>query len=328
MRSRPRTRTGGEGPRFSPQVLAGLTTSIIAVGAVGVLAVIALRGSGGDVVTEDAAPPVEADGPAEDGAMPGDDGVPAPDDGGPAPGDAAPGGGSPDVDDEGAGAGDDAVDDEGTGGADGEDVEPPVTEVDLFSAPSPEEADRFFARVRRMTATITCSTSIGSGWPLDPESLGVAPVTGTIIITNGHVIDECPPRVTVEVGGRRFLGDVTQVDYPSGDGNDLAVVRIDEEVPTFPVSRSWSIGHWVLASGSPSGVSGMLTFGQISNDRDGHIWTDALINKGNSGGPLINSAGRVVGINTWGLLDNTNSATGIGIVQPIDRLCDRLFTCG
>ena len=297
-------------------MLAGLTTSVIAIGAVGVLAVIALRGSGGDVVTEDAAPPVEAAGPADDGATPGDDAVPAPEGGGSAPGDAAPGGATPEVVDEGAES------------RDGGDLEPPVTEVDLFSAPRPEEADRFFARVRQMTATITCSNSVGSGWPFDPESLGVAPVTGTILITNGHVVDDCPPQVTVEIDGRRYLGDVTQVDYPPGDGNDLAVVRIDEEVPTFPVSRSWSIGHWVLASGSPSGISGMLTFGQISNDRDGHIWTDALINKGNSGGPLINSAGRVVGINTWGLLDSTNSATGIGIVQPIDRLCDRLFTCG
>lgn len=309
-------------------MLAGLTTSVIAIGAVGVLAVIALRGSGGDVAAEAPAPPVEADGPAVDDVTPDDGAVPAPEDGGSDPGDAAPGGAPPEVDDVAPGAGGEAVDDEGPGAEDGEDVEPPVTEVDLFSAPSPAEADRFFARVRRMTATITCSRSIGSGWPLDPESLGVAPVTGTILITNGHVIDDCPPRVTVEIGGRRFLGDVTQVDYPPGDGNDLAVVRIDEEVPAFAVSRSWSIGHWVLASGSPSGVSGMLTFGQISNDRDGLIWTDALINKGNSGGPLINSAGRVVGINTWGLLDSTDSATGIGIVQPIDRLCDRLFTCG
>jgi serine protease Do len=72
----------------------------------------------------------------------------------------------------------------------------------------------------------------------------------------------------------------------------------------------------------------MLTFGQISNDRDGQIWTDALINKGNSGGPLINSEGKVIGINTWGLLDSERESTGIGIVQPVERLCDRILTCG
>lgn len=179
-----------------------------------------------------------------------------------------------------------------------------------------------------MTATLTCSSSLGSGWPFDPTTLGAAGVAGTLLVTNGHVIDECGRTVTVEIGGRTYFGTVTDVDFPPGDGNDLAIVQIDETIDTFDVSRSWAIGHWVVASGSPSGIEGMLTFGQISNDRDGMIWTDALINKGNSGGPLINSEGKVIGINTWGLLDSERESTGIGIVQPVERLCDRILTCG
>lgn len=202
--------------------------------------------------------------------------------------------------------------------------------VDLFSGPP--RTDLFIARVRDLTATIRCPGSLGSGWPIDLPSIGAAPAPGTVIVTNGHVISECPRQVSVTFGQRTFRGEVTAVDYDEFDrvdGNDLALVVIEEEIETFSVARSWTVGQWVVASGSPVGVQGTVTFGNISNDRDGLIWTDALINEGNSGGPLINSAGEVVGINTWGLLkgERDDRDTGIGIVQPVDTLCDRLLAC-
>jgi len=277
-------------PELSGQALAAVTTSIIALGAVAVLSVVALR------ATETA-----PSGPS-------------------APADTSQG---PDA------TGNDDLPSVSLATDSPELVEPerlaPATS-DLFSRPP--DAEAFFARVRRITATITCSTSLGSGWPLDPASIGAAGVSGTLLVTNGHVIDGCGRTITVNVGGKTYFGVVTGIDFPSGGDNDLAIVRIDEVIDTFEVSRSWMIGHWVVASGSPSGIEGMLTFGQISNNRDGLIWTDALINRGNSGGPLINSDGKVIGINTWGLLDSEAEATGIGIVQPVERLCERILACG
>lgn len=286
--------TDGAGPSgMSLQTLAGITISVIAVGAVSVLGVLALRSGDAAPQADGRTPPSAVEAPTSQTPRPSP--IPAPT---PAPAPTPVPAPTP---------------------------QPPAGAVDLFSRPP--DAEQFYDRVRSMTATIKCGGGVGSGWPLDPASLGVAPRSGTIIITNGHVIDGCPPRVSVEIGGRSYTGLVTDVDYPSRRDNDLAVVMLDVELETFRVSRTWRIGHWVVASGSPSGIDGMLTFGAISNDREGHIWTDARINKGNSGGPLINSDGLVVGVNTWGLLNSDEEDTGIGIVQPVERLCDRLFQC-
>lgn len=231
--------------------------------------------------------------------------------------------------------GEDEVNDDATAPAAAPPVAPPTDEppagaVDLFSGPP--RTDLFIARVRDLTATVSCPGSLGSGWPIDLSSIGAPAASGTVIVTNGHVIDDCPRQVSVTIGERTYRGEVTAVDYDEfdqADGNDLALVVIEEELETFPVSPSWTVGQWVVASGSPVGIQGTVTFGNISNDRDGLIWTDALINEGNSGGPLINSAGEVIGINTWGLLkgDMDDRDTGIGIVQPVDTLCDRLLAC-
>ena len=290
--------------------LTAVATSVIAIGAVAVLGFLALRGAGGGMTSDGVESPstnVEAPVVNEE------------------PGDSS------------GGAVDDAT-------APSSSLPPPPnppppgdagTSVDLFSRPP--DTDRFIERVRNLTATIRCPISsqfesTGSGWPLDPRDLGAAEVQGTVIITNGHVIDECISAITIEVGGRTFTGRDVRMDFPAQGGNDLAAILIDAEIETFAIARAWVVGQWVVASGSPLNISGMVTFGFISNDIDGLVWTDAQINSGNSGGPLINSAGQVIGINSWGLVepdDRTggSSGTGIGMAQPVDRLCDRLFRC-
>lgn len=272
------------------QAIAGITISVIAVGAVAVLAVLALRNGDATDPTAGASPAPSAPAPAPVAPAP----APAPPPGPPA----------------------DAVTPE----------RPSTGAPDLFSRPS--DAEAAYDRARNLTATIWCGGGVGSGWPLDAASLGADRTGGTKIITNGHVVEGCSV-VEVDIAGRSMAGRVAAIDYPSTDvrDNDLAIVTVDAALETFKVSRTWRVGHWVVASGSPSGVDGMLTFGAISNDQFGLIWTDALINRGNSGGPLINSAGEVVGINTWGMLGSDDEATGIGIVQPVERLCDRLFQC-
>lgn len=204
-----------------------------------------------------------------------------------------------------------------------------IGELDTNSLFDPP-ADRatFIERVRTHSVTIYCETSrtrsTGSGWPFDPASLGApANANGTLIVTNGHVTEGCRS-VTVQQGDRTYTGAVTAIDYPNrGFDNDFAIVTIDARLATLPVRTEFLVGHWVIASGSPSGLAQTITTGIISNDQDDLIWTDAAINPGNSGGPLINSAGQVIGVNTWGLVD----APSIGIAIPVRRLCDRLFDC-
>jgi hypothetical protein len=209
----------------------------------------------------------------------------------------------------------------------------------LFDPPPNRAA--FIERIRSLTVTIYCDVSRGryqgSGWPLDPAALGATGQGGkAVIITNGHVTEGCR-RVEVRQGSRSYMGTVLANDYAgSFRQNDFSVIELDDVtgLTTFEISREFAVGHWAVAVGSPSGVEQTVTIGIVSNDQGGLIWTDAAISPGSSGGPLINSDGQVIGVNTWGLrqvsIDGRELEVppSIGIALPVGRLCDRLFRCG
>jgi S1-C subfamily serine protease len=156
-----------------------------------------------------------------------------------------------------------------------------------------------------------------------------------VIITNGHVTEGCR-NVLVNQDGRTFRGTVLANDY-SGQprANDFSVIELESSVgiEPFPIAKEFAVGHWAVAVGSPSGIEQTVTIGIVSNDQGGLIWTDAATSPGSSGGPLINSAGQVIGVNTWGLRQITldgqvlDVPPNIGIALPVGRLCDRIFSC-
>jgi S1-C subfamily serine protease len=153
----------------------------------------------------------------------------------------------------------------------------------------------------------------GSGVIVDP--------TGAIL-TNEHVVDNAE-KVTVSVPGtkRRFTAEVVGTDRQT----DIALLRIARDTP-FPAAKlgsgdSLRVGQWVLAVGNPYGLDGTVSFGIVSaKGRDlevphllnDFIQTDAMIDRGSSGGPLIDLEGRVVGINSRG------QGRGIGFTIPIE----------
>jgi serine protease Do len=144
------------------------------------------------------------------------------------------------------------------------------------------------------------------------------------ILTNNHMVDEAE-KVSIELAdGRKFTAEVTGTDPDS----DVAVIKIDaSELPYLELADSDAIevGEWVLAIGNPLGLSHTVTAGIVSaKGRSGFglatienfIQTDAAINRGNSGGPLINLDGKVVGINT--AIVGATGNIGIGFAIPID----------
>jgi len=152
---------------------------------------------------------------------------------------------------------------------------------------------------------------IGSGLIYRPDG---------IILTNGHVVRRAKQiRVTL-AGGKVLDAQVVGTDQLT----DLAVLKVDEkDLPTLPLSRDGgvAIGQWVVAVGSPFGLSGSVTVGVVSGvgrkdmgfqRYEQFIQTDAAINEGNSGGPLLDLSGRVVGINTAIVA----GGTGVGFAIP------------
>ncbi len=154
----------------------------------------------------------------------------------------------------------------------------------------------------------------GSGFIIDRSGL---------ILTNFHVIDGAD-RITITLAdGRTFLGDVLGADPDI----DVALLRIDGGggLPAAPLGNSddLRVGEWVCAIGNPLGYEHSVTVGVVSfigrklfdQSLDDYIQTDAAINFGNSGGPLISSRGEVIGINSA----ISSRASSIGFAVPINQ---------
>ncbi|PTW51267.1 MULTISPECIES: Do family serine endopeptidase [Rhodovulum] len=144
------------------------------------------------------------------------------------------------------------------------------------------------------------------------------------IVTNAHVVDGADSVTVTLSDGRSFDGKVLGADTAS----DIALVSIDgQNLPhvDFGSSDALKVGQPVVAMGNPFGLGQTVTSGIVSalgrdinsGPFDNFIQTDAAINKGNSGGPLFNEEGEVVGINT-AILSPTGGSVGIGFAVPSD----------
>lgn len=168
----------------------------------------------------------------------------------------------------------------------------------------------------------------GSGFIVSPDG---------VILTNAHVVQGAD-EVTVKLADRReFRAKVLGSDPRT----DVAVLKIDAKgLPTVPLgnARSLQTGEWVLAIGSPFGLESTVTAGVVSatgrslgNDSQVQfIQTDVAVNPGNSGGPLLNTRGEVVGINSQ-IYSQTGGYQGLSFAIPIDvaaRIKDQIVATG
>ena len=174
----------------------------------------------------------------------------------------------------------------------------------------PQEADR----------------GVGSGFIIESNGL---------ILTNAHVVEGATTIYVTLTDKREFKAKLLGMDKRT----DVAVVKIDaRDLPKLPLGDSSRVrvGEWVLAIGSPFGLANTVTAGIVSaKSRDTgdylpFIQTDVAVNPGNSGGPLLNTAGQVIGINSQ-IFSRSGGYMGISFAIPIDeamRVADQLRTNG
>lgn len=156
--------------------------------------------------------------------------------------------------------------------------------------------------------------SLGSGFVIDPEGY---------IVTNNHVIDKADEIVVGFSDGTSLKAELIGTDPKT----DIALLKVVPAEPLvfvpFGDSDRARVGEWVMAIGNPLGLGGSVSVGIISarnrdidsGPYDDFIQTDAAINKGNSGGPLFNMDGEVVGVNT-AIFSQTGGSIGIGFSVP------------
>lgn len=159
-------------------------------------------------------------------------------------------------------------------------------------------------------------TSLGSGFIIDAQGH---------VVTNNHVIDQASEITVVLSDNTRLPAKVIGHDPQT----DLALLKVNSSKPLpfvkFGSSDVLRVGDWVIAVGNPFGLGGSVSAGIVSargrninaGPFDDFIQTDAAINRGNSGGPLFNAAGEVVGINS-AIFSPTGGSVGIGFAVPSD----------
>lgn len=157
-------------------------------------------------------------------------------------------------------------------------------------------------------------TSLGSGFVIDAKGY---------VITNNHVIDSADEIMVIFSDNSKYKATIVGRDKKT----DLALLKIDakKDLPfvTMGDSDTMRVGDWVIAIGNPFGLGGSVTQGIISARQrsinagpfDDFLQTDAPINRGNSGGPLFNTKGEVIGINT-AIFSPSGGSIGIGFAIP------------
>ncbi len=171
--------------------------------------------------------------------------------------------------------------------------------------------------------------SLGSGFVISPDG---------IIVTNNHVIEGADEIEATFANGETLRARLLGRDSDT----DLAVLQVDYADPLpyvdFADSDAAEVGDWVIAIGNPFGFGGSVSQGIISavgrdiqaGRYDDFIQTDAAINRGNSGGPLFNLGGEVLGVNT-AIISPTGGSVGIGFSIPANlasRIVDQILEYG
>ena len=172
------------------------------------------------------------------------------------------------------------------------------------------------------------ATSLGSGFIIKKDG---------VVVTNNHVIANADD-IIVRVNNKEYEAKVLGADPYS----DIAVLKIESsenfKTAEFGNSDKSRVGDWVVAIGNPFGLGGTVTSGIISARNrdinltryDDFIQTDASINQGNSGGPLFNMEGDVIGINT-AIISPSGASSGIGFAIPANyasTIIDQLIKFG
>ena len=162
------------------------------------------------------------------------------------------------------------------------------------------------------------ATSLGSGFIIDYRANG-----DTYVVTNNHVIQDADEVYVILHDDTRMQAEIVGRDPKT----DLAVLKVhaSRKLPSVPLGDSAKarVGDWVVAIGNPFGLGGTVTAGIISargrdinaGPYDDFIQTDASINRGNSGGPMFNMDGEVIGINT-AIYSPSGGSVGIGFAIP------------
>lgn len=200
----------------------------------------------------------------------------------------------------------------------------------------PANLGTLISRVQQSVVTVECGDWAGTGWaisleaPADPDEAEIAADFPFSVVTNEHVISDCadsPYDVQILVDGKRYDAYLYNWDVK----RDIALISVSEDLPTLDVGPEPQPGHWVMTVGNPFDTEHTVSIGNVMNIDGIDLVNSAPINNGNSGGPLVNARGQVIGITTSILTasedDPLDIAQDWNIATTIPAMCKEIIEC-
>ncbi len=200
------------------------------------------------------------------------------------------------------------------------------SEINVLTRREAEQTDwsQLAARTEPSVFTISTEAGLGSGWVVRSDA------SGSDLVTNFHVVAEAVAMgvqaVDVVQADRALKGTVVRTDRT----DDLAVVHVQERLaPLKPASARPRLGTNVMVVGSPLGLGGSISIGLVSGFRSiegsDYVQFSAPISPGNSGGPVVDSQGHVIGVASGKYVGDGVEALGFAI--PVAVACAQLNVC-
>lgn len=190
----------------------------------------------------------------------------------------------------------------------------------------PRDLEKMVNHTQRSTVTVFCkipnNPNIGSAWAVTLEE-EIYSEYDKVFITNHHVIERC-------IGKDKYLSIARLYEDPVAakvvlfdKKNDLAVLSSELRIPTLKLSDNEPYpGYWTMVVGSADGYEGSVAFGSILNTNQTELLTTANASRGNSGGPVVDNEGRVIGT-----LTNGYDGEQYNVAKSIDAMCAKIIKC-
>ena len=191
----------------------------------------------------------------------------------------------------------------------------------------PRSISELVDKTQQSTVTVFCEPSkkdsvLGTGWAIDLPN-GVEKDYPTTLITNHHVIEKC-----IGLDGKLSVALLYKEKVAArivkwDKENDLAVLAAKLDIPSLELSdyEPWP-GYWVMALGSADGYEGSVAFGSVLNSTDYEILLTTNVSHGNSGGPLVDNEGHVIGVVSW--RSKTEQYNG---AMSLNAMCAEILKC-
>ena len=182
--------------------------------------------------------------------------------------------------------------------------------------------------VQKSTVSIYCEFGPkkeydqGTGWAMDIQTERESEFP-TALVTNYHVIKNC-----VNGEGRLFVAAFGGEEFPAiidnwDKENDLAIIATKVRIDALELSQnSPNPGYWVMAIGTADGYEGSVAFGNVLNVTETEVLITAAISSGNSGGPLVDNEGKVIGTNSWSATEEQYNGA-----KSLDVMCIGIMKC-